>query len=94
MRTLFWSKAFARAFKRLRKGRPELRQKVERALQLLAEDPSHPELHIHKLKGRLAGVWACTVGYDHRILFEVVSGPDSGDEEIVLLTMGSHDEVY
>jgi mRNA-degrading endonuclease YafQ of YafQ-DinJ toxin-antitoxin module len=46
------------------------------------------------LKGDLAGVWACTVDYDNRILFEFVQNPESGEEEIHLLTMGTHDEVY
>jgi len=51
-------------------------------------------LHSHKLKGELAGAWACTVDYDNRILFEFVENPQPGDEEILLLTMGTHDEVY
>ena len=41
-----------------------------------------------------AGVWACTVDYDNRILFEFAMNPDTGEEEIYLLTMGAHDEVY
>lgn len=51
-------------------------------------------LHSHKLKGELAGAWACTVDYDNRILFEFAQNPESGEEEILLLTMGTHDEVY
>lgn len=73
---------------------PELRTKIERALRQLAEEPFHPSLHSHKLKGELAGVWACTVDYDNRILFEFIQGSESDAEEIYLLTMGTHDEVY
>ena len=58
------------------------------------EDPFHPTLHTHKLKGELAGAWACTVEYDNRIIFELVSNPQTGEEEILLTTMGTHDEVY
>ena len=94
MRTLVWSVAFVRAFKRAVRRQPELRAKVERSLQRLAEDPFHPTLHSHKLKGKLAGAWACTVDYDNRLLFEFVLNPESGEEEILLLTMGTHDEVY
>jgi mRNA-degrading endonuclease YafQ of YafQ-DinJ toxin-antitoxin module len=68
--------------------------RVERTLKQLAEDPFHPTLHSHKLKGELAGAWACTVDYDNRVLFEFVRNPESGEEEILLLTMGTHDEVY
>lgn len=94
MRTLVWSAAFVRALKRAVRRQPELRARVERTLQWLAEDPFHPMLHSHKLKGELAGTWACTVDYDNRILFEFVQNPESGEEEILLLTMGTHDEVY
>jgi len=94
VRTLVWSAAFVRAFKRAVRRQPELRGRVERTLQQLAEDPFHPTLHSHKLKGKLAGAWACTVDYDNRILFEFVQNPESGEEEILLLTMGAHDEVY
>jgi mRNA-degrading endonuclease YafQ of YafQ-DinJ toxin-antitoxin module len=61
---------------------------------LVVRDPFHPSLHSHKLKGELAGAWACSVDYENRILFEFVQNPESGEEEILLLTMGSHDEVY
>jgi len=71
-----------------------LKEFVERALRYLAEDPYHPTLHSHKLKGELAGIWACTVDYDNRILFEFVRNQDTGEDEIFLLAIGSHDEVY
>jgi mRNA-degrading endonuclease YafQ of YafQ-DinJ toxin-antitoxin module len=74
--------------------RPDLRERIERALQQLAADPFQPTLHSHKLKGQLAGAWACTVDYENRILFELVRNPETGEEEILLLTLGSHDEVY
>ena len=83
-----------RALKGTVRRHPELRARVERTLQQLAEDPFHPTLHSHKLKGPLAGAWACTVEFDHRILFEFVQNQQSGEEELLLLTMGTHDEVY
>jgi mRNA-degrading endonuclease YafQ of YafQ-DinJ toxin-antitoxin module len=46
----------------------------------------------HKLSGDLAGVWACSAGYDLRIVFEFVD--QEGTEAILLLTVGTHDEVY
>ncbi|HAZ28110.1 TPA: type II toxin-antitoxin system mRNA interferase toxin, RelE/StbE family [Candidatus Acetothermia bacterium] len=67
---------------------------MQRALEILVEDPFHPSLRTHRLKGELAGVWACTVDYRNRLLFEIVRNPSSGAEEILLLTMGTHEEVY
>jgi mRNA-degrading endonuclease YafQ of YafQ-DinJ toxin-antitoxin module len=83
-----------RAFRKATKRDPALKERAEGTLRQLAEDPFHPTLHSHKLKGELTGVWACTVDYDNRILFEFAINPDTGEEEIYLLTMGTHDEVY
>ena len=59
---------------------------------LLAEDAFHPQLRSHKLKGEFAGSWACSVGYDLRIVFQFVQHEDS--EALLLVTVGTHDEVY
>lgn len=94
MRPLVWSRAFVRALKRAVRRDPRMRGKVEQALSQLVEDPFHPSLHTHKLKGELAGSWACTVDYDNRVLFEFRQNPETGEDEILLLTVGTHDEVY
>ena len=91
---LVWSAAFSRALKRKTRRNPQLRGTVEQTLRQLATDPFHPSLESHKLKGDLAGVWACSAGYDLRILFEFVQNVQSGQQEILLLAFGSHDEVY
>ncbi|MFH1609925.1 MAG: type II toxin-antitoxin system mRNA interferase toxin, RelE/StbE family [Candidatus Bipolaricaulota bacterium] len=94
MRTLVWSTSFVRALRRAIRRQPTLREGIERVLARLTEDPFHPSLHTHKLKGELIGAWACTVDHQNRVLFEFVRNPDSDEEEILLLTMGTHDEVY
>ncbi len=53
-----------------------------------------PVLRTHKLKGELSSTWACTVEYDCRIVFEFVKSPVTGEEEILLIDIGTHDEVY
>lgn len=68
MRTLVWSSASVRAFKRAVRRQPDLQAKVEQTLQQLVRDPFHPTLHSHKLKGELAGTWACSVDYENRIV--------------------------
>lgn len=94
MKTITFARSFKRAYKALIRKRPELQPKVEAVLRLLAENSFAPSLQTHKLKGQLAGSWACTVEYDCRIVFDFVENLDSGDEEILLLDIGSHDEVY
>ena len=94
MKTLVWSKTFIRAYKRATKRDQALKERIQIALHRLGGDSFHPLLRSHKLKGELVGIWACTVDYHNRILFEFVNNPDTGEEEIYLLTMGTHDEVY
>jgi addiction module RelE/StbE family toxin len=94
VKNLVWSAGFVRKFKRLVKKNPQLKTQIEKILELLTEDPFNSSLRTHKLKGDLDGVWSCSVDYDNRILFEFVINSDSGEEEIFLLALGSHDEVY
>lgn len=93
MKSLVWSLAFTCAVKRLVRQNPQILPQIERALQQLAEDPFHPSLLTHKLKRDLAGRWTRSIDYSNRILFEFVESSELG-EEILLLTLGSHDEVY
>ena len=94
MRTLVWSASFKRAFKQLARQHPQLRNKAQRILQQLSDDPFQATLRTHKLKGKLTGCWACSVDYDIRIVFDFVKNSESTEDEILLLTIGSHDEVY
>ncbi|MGB3650270.1 MAG: type II toxin-antitoxin system mRNA interferase toxin, RelE/StbE family [Rivularia sp. (in: cyanobacteria)] len=94
MKNLVWSAKFVRQFKRLTKKNTQIRIQIEKTLELLIEDPFDSSLRTHKLKGTLDKVWSCSVDYDIRILFEFVIDPESGEEEIFLLTLGSHDDVY
>jgi mRNA-degrading endonuclease YafQ of YafQ-DinJ toxin-antitoxin module len=91
-RLLLQSAAFVRAARRLVKKNPEAAPLLQAALESLAEDAFLPALKTHKLKGELAGSWACSAGYDLRIVFEFVQ--HEGAEAILLQTVGTHDEVY
>jgi addiction module RelE/StbE family toxin len=94
VKTLIWSSAFTRALKRLVRQNPQLRSLVEQTLQQLAEEPFAPTLRTHKLKGDLSDRWSCSIDYSNRIVFKFVHNFDTDEEEILLLTLGSHDDVY
>jgi addiction module RelE/StbE family toxin len=74
------------------KKHPQIADDLRATLELLEEDAFDPRLKTHKLKGDLDGSWACSVGYDLRIIFEFVQHEEA--EAILLQTMGTHDEVY
>jgi len=94
MRTLIWGKSFIKAFNRTSKKNPGLIKDMEKTLRLLVENPFAPQLETHKLKGKLSGSWACKVGYDLRIVFDFVKKEGQGESDILLLEIGSHEEVY
>lgn len=94
MRTLIWGKTFVRAFKRTAKKYPDLREDIGESLKLLAKDPFTPQLETHKLKGKLSGSWACSAGYDLRIVFDFVKSEKQKEDDILLMEIGTHDEVY
>lgn len=86
------SPMFVRAAKRLLKRQPDLRDAVVRTVASLSQDPFAPPLRTHKLKGRLADRWSCSVAHEIRILFQFVEG--TAEPTLELLTIGTHDEVY
>ncbi|MGO9120947.1 MAG: type II toxin-antitoxin system YafQ family toxin [Desulfomonilaceae bacterium] len=94
MRDLIWSSSFTRAIRKFGKRRPELKEKLRSILTLLKTDPFHPQLRTHKLHGELAGAWACSVEQDVRIVFNFVSDSESIEEAILLIDIGTHEEVY
>ena len=83
-----------RAFKRVLKKQPDVREDIENTLRLLVQDPFTPELETHKLKGKLSGSWACSAGYDLRIIFDFVKDKKRKEDDIFLIEIGTHDEVY
>jgi mRNA-degrading endonuclease YafQ of YafQ-DinJ toxin-antitoxin module len=91
-RTLLRSPAFARDLRNWLKSRPNAAASIESTLQQMAVDVAHPSLRTHKLRGPLSGCWACSAGYDLRVVFEYTQ--HEGAEAILLLALGTHDQVY
>ncbi|MBW1863763.1 MAG: type II toxin-antitoxin system mRNA interferase toxin, RelE/StbE family [Deltaproteobacteria bacterium] len=94
MRTLIWSNTFIRSVKKWTRKRPDLDKNIAKVLRLLVADPFEPQLATHKLKGKLSGSWACSVGYDLRIVFDFIKTEKGNIDDIFLLAIGTHDEVY
>ena len=67
---------------------------IAEALGLLVVNPFALQLETHKLKGKLSGSWACSAGYDLRIVFDFVKAEKDTEDDIFLLAIGTHDEVY
>ena len=91
---IVWSSGFKRSFKKIVRKSPQLKDRVTEVLILLADDPFTPSLKSHRLGGRLAGLWSCSVAYDCRVIFSLSEDEEILEIFILLVNIGSHDEVY
>jgi addiction module RelE/StbE family toxin len=73
---------------------PDFRAQIQSVLQLLSENAFAPKLETHKLRGKLKGYWSCTAAYDLRIVFAFTKSLVNTEDDILLVNIGTHDEVY
>ncbi len=88
------SSKFKRAFRKFVRRNTQLQARIEKAIAELSDDIFNPSLGTHKLEGKLSGLLSCSCGYDCRIVFAIETDEESGETLIVLLDVGTHDEVY
>jgi mRNA-degrading endonuclease YafQ of YafQ-DinJ toxin-antitoxin module len=48
----------------------DVRKKACKAEKLFRENPFHPSLRLHKLKGKLVGLWSISIDRKNRIVFK------------------------
>jgi mRNA interferase YafQ len=89
---LLRSSAFVREARKMVKKHPQIASDIQNTLELLCTEPFHSKLKTHKLKGDLKDSWACSAGYDLRIIFKFVEYENM--QAILLESIGTHDEVY
>lgn len=82
------SPKFKRKFKKIAKKDPRLAKKIDKKLSQLIDNPGNSLLKVHKLDGYKESVWSFSVNYQVRVLFLF------GDKELLVMDVGSHDEVY
>lgn len=69
---------------------PELIKQYEKTLLLLELNPYHPSLRLHQLQGQLSGLSSISINMSYRLVLDF----KITDTEIILLNVGSHDQVY
>jgi mRNA interferase YafQ len=86
--------SFERSFRRLVRKNPSLRSQIETTLRRMAENLNDSRLKTHHLSGPLAGLHACSAGYDCRIVFAKQKHQKTGADVLLLINIASHEEVY
>ncbi|MBE9047560.1 type II toxin-antitoxin system YafQ family toxin [Pleurocapsales cyanobacterium LEGE 10410] len=88
------SNKFKRSFRKFTRRNTKLQIKIEEVIGRLSEDVFDSSLGTHKLEGKLAELLACSCGYDCRIVFAIETDKETKEKVIVLLDVGTDDEVY
>ena len=93
-RKIAYGKGFEKSFQRFIKNNPNLKLSIEKTILLMEENVFSSTLKTHKLSGKLYGLNACSCGYDCRIIFSIVENKETKEEIILLIDIGTHEEVY
>jgi mRNA-degrading endonuclease YafQ of YafQ-DinJ toxin-antitoxin module len=88
--SLIFTASYEKIEKRFLKRHPDLLERYHKTLAILEQDPFHPSLRLHALEGRLAGLHAVSINLQYRVTLEL----ELREQEIVLVSVGSHGEVY
>lgn len=72
----------------LRKLPREIIDLTKERLELFYVDPWQGTLKTHKLQGDRKDHWSFSINYEYRVIFR------QQDEEILLVDVGLHDDVY
>ena len=81
---------FLRQARKFFRKHPELKSRFANVIADLQTDPFQSSLALHPLTGKLSGCHAVSLTYSYRITLTILLT----DKEIILLDIGSHDEVY
>lgn len=79
---IYYSSTFEKAYKKL----PEQVQLSAEAREaIFRANPFDPRLRAHKLRAKLKGYWAFSIGYHYRIIFSFIT-----DKEVKFHAIGTH----
>ena len=90
MYALVTTRHFDSSTAKFSRAHPELRRQLAKILRDLESDPFQPHLRVHPLSGSLEGLHAVSLTHAYRLTLML----RTTKREIVLLDIGSHEEVY
>ena len=86
---IIYTKSYLKRVTKFVKRHPDLLAQYEKTLKLLELNPFHPSLRMHRLSGSLSDLHTISINISYRIILEFLVE----DGKIVLVNVGSHDEV-
>jgi addiction module RelE/StbE family toxin len=86
---IIWDQGFKKIYQKRVRNDAELKKRFWTMVRLFSKSPFDRRLRTHKLTGKLEGLWSFSVAYDCRVIFRFLS-----KDEVLLIDIGGHDEVY
>ena len=87
---LIYPESYIRRARKFLKKHPEIHGQYRKTLELLELNPFHPSLRLHSLQGRMSSLSSVSINISYRIVIEFIIAGD----EILLVNIGKHDQVY
>jgi len=87
---LLISDEYKKKLKKFFKKHPDMLDRYAKCIFILEQDPYHPSLRLHKLKGKLSDFYSISVNMEYRVIIDFIIK----DDEIIPLDIGTHDDVY
>jgi addiction module RelE/StbE family toxin len=72
------------------KKHKDIYPQYKKTMELLQSNPQHPSLRLHKLQGTMKQFNSVSINMKYRIVIDFIII----DDVIILVDLGSHDEVY
>ena len=88
--TLIFTEHYEKIERRFLRRHPDMAARYFKILTILQHDPFHPSLRLHSLSGRLAGLYSVSITLQYRITLDLVIDA----HRVILIDVGTHDEVY
>ncbi len=90
MYVIITTRQFMKSAKKFLHKHPDLRGRLAGLIDDLRDDPFQPRIRLHALGGKLEGIFAASISHSYRLTLTL----EVTEKEIILLDVGSHDEVY
>ena len=90
MYKLIETKKYKKKLIKFFKKRQYILPKYEKCITILESNPHHPSLRLHKLQGKLKEFYSVSIDMEYRIILDFIII----DKEIILIDIGTHDEIY
>lgn len=90
MTKIVFTESYEKRAKKFLKTHPALKKQYTKTIHLLALNPKHSSLRLHKLHGRLADLYSVSINISYRITLQFIIKNNS----FIPIYIGKHDEVY